>query len=321
MAINVLFVSTSDYNWRGSNSKLLTNKNLNQVLSDPKINDYHTSIADITSNNIIHVVRAAKQIVLQNITQEFFYKLDPGKESLSGYYRLINELYKSKHKVIGGDWITEFNYTKFAMLEQIRTSNEPTLWTTGCSCTYGVGVDPSKTYGAILSKNLNYKHVNIAKPGSSIFWAVDQLLRSDIQPNDIVILGITNLLRQEYAKSWKLIPVTINEIESIPVGERYFDLDYFDSPTHIIHCIRYILQAINFCKKIGAKLYIANILDITLIPVVFQSYSNFIDLTAECDIIDGYIQFIDTGSDNAHPGPKQHQFYANKLLELINKTS
>ena len=31
--------------------------------------------------------------------------------------------------------------------------------------------------------------------------------------------------------------------------------------------------------------------------------------------------FIDLGSDNDHPGPKQHQYYAEKILNLIKENN
>jgi hypothetical protein len=33
--------------------------------------------------------------------------------------------------------------------------------------------------------------------------------------------------------------------------------------------------------------------------------------------IEGEEKFIDCGSDNLHPGPKQHQYYANLILEYL----
>ena len=79
------------------------------------------------------------------------------------------------------------------------------------------------------------------------------------------------------------------------------------------------LQVNNFCGKIGAKLYLANMLDITWVGVVFQNFKNFIDLTYDLQIDKNHIQFIDVGSDNIHPGPLQHQQYSEKLYNFIKE--
>ena len=139
-------------------------------------------------------------------------------------------------------------------------------------------------------------------------------MRSDIRKGDIIVWGLTNIERVEISKDWNFTPQPISLYKE--AKKKYYTLDYFDSETITLKSIRSVLQVINFCQKIGAELYLANLLDITWIPVACKDYKNYIDLTENLSITDR-IRFLDVGTDNEHPGPKQHQKYAEKLFNLI----
>jgi hypothetical protein len=159
--------------------------------------------------------------------------------------------------------------------------------------------------------------VMLARPGASIKWAADQILRSDINRGDIVVWGLTTLHRTEYAVDWELKTTSmVSSDKIIPKELRYYNLDYFDSTTNIVSTIRAILQVVNFCEKIGAQLYLANLLEITWFPIIFKDYKDFINL-AETDESPYCFKFIDKGTDNIHPGPKQHQQYAKQIFDFI----
>jgi hypothetical protein len=155
-------------------------------------------------------------------------------------------------------------------------------------------------------------------PGTSITWSADQLIRSDIQSGDVVVWGITDITRFEYSINWQLKSIPAGNYNSVPEKLRYWVLDYFESNTQLLVSIRAIMQVINFCKKIGVKLYIANLLEQTWLPVIFRDYKNFIDLTDDLVTAEKLL-FLDLGSDNDHPGPKQHQHYAERIFNLIER--
>jgi len=50
-------------------------------------------------------------------------------------------------------------------------------------------------------------------------------------------------------------------------------------------------------------------------------FENFIDLTQDLPINGNTVKFIDLGSDNRHPGPQQHQQYAEKIFNLIKESN
>ena len=63
-------------------------------------------------------------------------------------------------------------------LADLRKTENTQLWFAGCSFTYGVGVDSSQRYGQLVANHFNLPCSFLSKPGSSIAWAADQILRS-----------------------------------------------------------------------------------------------------------------------------------------------
>jgi len=314
MAINKLYISTPAYSWNVfHSSELLTNQNCNKVLSLIELKDYHTTIADLTSANTQECIKNANQIILVDLDLNFFKKFDSLDFDFTfGYSYLMYLLYEHRHKVLNFEWVEFFDYKNFNFLTSTRINDNPCLWVAGCSYTYGVGVDPHQTYGSVLAKKLNLNFVNLGRGGASINWAVDQLLRSNIQKNDIVVLGITSLARYEYTDQWQLKSTTCGHPEFLTVP-----LEYYFGTTHIVLTIKHILEAINFCQRVGAHLYLANIAEISWIPLAFDSHPNYISLIESHS--DGKIQFIDLGTDGSHPGPLQHQQWADKLYHFIKQ--
>jgi hypothetical protein len=161
--------------------------------------------------------------------------------------------------------------------------------------------------------------ITLSKGGTSIYWSADQLLRSDIRESDVVVWGLTNVPRIEIARSWNFDSTTITGYYSKDKEHQYWNPDYFESETQVLFALRSILQVVNFCQKIKAKLYLANIFDVAWISVMLKDFKNFIDLTRDLSIVGNTITFIDLGSDNEHPGPRQHQQYAEKLYNFIKE--
>jgi hypothetical protein len=271
--------------------------------------DCYTSIEDLSYTNIPTVVKNVKNVVLINIYEETISSMDDS--AVVSFFYLI-KLAKSK---ISND--LNFLSRIFSIINATHTqrvSDNPVLWTVGCSFTKGNGVDFNQRYGYILSKKLNLPETMLAHSGSSIFWAADQILRSDIKKRDIVVWGITNSSRVSYINKFELDSALVDKYVQIQKQKQYWNLNYFDSLSLTISNFKQILQVINFCKKIGAELYLVNLLDHGLISLLLKHFENFIDL-AENETN----TYLDYGSDNDHPGPKQHKFYAEKIYEFITQ--
>lgn len=316
MAINKLYISHSKYNWNNNKSKLLDRSNLKKTLSSIESNDYHTSIADISFQNIQTLAKSANEIILVDLN---LYTDELQDGDYFQYGRLINELFRVKHKVKNFDWINNLNFNFFNKVIKQRT-DQSVLWTLGCSVTYGTGVDYPERWGSILSGKISMPEISLSLPGHSIAWCADQILRSDVKSGDIVVWGLTDVSRIEYAKNWELKSTPVTGYSRLPKDLQYYNLDYFDSQTKFVLSIKNILQVKNFCEKIGAQLILANLLDSTYFDSVFSKLPNYIGLCKENTYNEALV-FLDLGSDNDHPGPKQHRYYAEQILKLIEENN
>ena len=313
--INKLYISTSDYNYERSNinSVLVHRHNINYIIGKTNAVDCHSSIQDLGCENISLACKNANEIVLVDIDED----IGITNNDCFSYGRLFNELTRHTDKVKNFNWKKNFNY-----LKNIRADNNPILWTAGCSFTAGAGIDYKDRWGTLLSGYLNLQEVTLANSGTSIFWSADQILRSDIREGDTVVWGLTSVARVEVAKSWNFnSSITVANYLTTEKEHQYWNMDYFESETQVLQALRTILQVINFCKKVKANLYLANMLDISWLAVALKDFKNFIDLTQNLTIDGNDIKFIDLGSDNLHPGPLQHQFYAEQIYNLIKESN
>jgi lysophospholipase L1-like esterase len=307
--IEHLYFSTPHYDWKTTDLKCLTQRNIDKSIASTQSSDYWTTLDDLSAPCISTACQSAEKITLVDIEINNSFSYAHG--------RLFYELNKVKHKV------TNFDNIIFAP-ELLRNRSEDCdkiLWTAGCSLTTGVGVSTDQRWGSLLSKKLNTPERTLAKGGSSIFYSADQILRSDIRAGDIVVWGLTNLPRVEISKLWQFKPITIKMYNTLPIEDQYWTLDYFDSETIYLKAIHYVYQVINFCKKIGAQLYIANLSDISWLAFALRNLENYIDLTTELSNNNHRLEFIDIGTDGLHPGLLQHQQYAEAIFNLIKENN
>ena len=195
-----------------------------------------------------------------------------------------------------------------------RKNNDPHLWVSGCSTTQGDGVQIRERYANILAKKLNLPLCMLARSGTSVSYAANQILRSDIQKGDLVILGITHHQRKTYydEENSKIIHVTAQTVK-----EQNLKFDLTD-PTLLYDSITAVHQVLNFCRKIGAKIILLGIHP----DPEFTSYLKDILEYVHANGFYGRTlknMFKDIGNDNMHPGPLMHQLYAEKILEKLKE--
>ena len=316
--INNLYISHEDYNWNNG-SHLLNYKNLDKVISSNECKDYFTSVVDIKFKNIKKVCDSAKKIVIQDLNLYEMCKHDYTDSNFNyNVSILLNFLYKVRHKVSGlNDCLQDISLQKFNSLQNIRNTTENVLWTVGCSFTAGEGVENNQRYGHLLSEYLSIHEINLSRSASCNSWAASQILRSDIKEGDIVVWGLTSLYRGEYSRDWESKPLMAVNL----VKDYGWNPNYFDSTTNKILYYRDILNVINFCKKLDVKLYLINFLENGLTPIILKDYNNFYDISSSYN---GYNHntrwdFVDYGTDNCHPGPKQHKIFAEKIYKFITQ--
>ena len=310
--INKLYISPVDYDWKKSKFVFLDSRNLNKIISNTEAFDCRTSLEDLLWSNISAACDNAIEIILVKIDENTVLTND----TCFLYGRLFNECLKHRTKVKNFTRSKDFNY-----LKNIKNNATPTLWTAGCSITAGIGVDYKDRWGTLLAEYLNLPEVTLSESGSSIAWAADQILRSDIKEGDIVVWGLTSIPRLSISRNWNLEAIHVYTYSSIKKEEQYWNIDYFHCETLVLTTVRHILQVINFCKKIKVTLYLVNLIDLTWLGIVFNEFENFIDLTHDLPTKNGFLCYTDLGTDNLHPGPKQHQHYATQLYNFIKESN
>jgi hypothetical protein len=201
-------------------------------------------------------------------------------------------------------------------LADTRKTDSTQLWIAGCSFSHGTGVQEHERFGKILQQKLNLPMSSLTRPSSSIVWAADQILRSDIQQNDIVVWGLTSTPRLPWFNNGVVEHIVPRDYDMAPELDRKLTLDYFKGEDVVYRSVVAVYQVINYCQKIGARLILASLLDDQIIQY----------LKDDCEFImlyhiwgrDHDQVYIDLGSDNLHPGPLTHEFYATEILKKIH---
>jgi hypothetical protein len=192
--------------------------------------------------------------------------------------------------------LTLDHYYNYLELAELRKTEKKQLWVAGCSIAHGVGVDNHEKFGALISNKLELEVSYLTKGGSSIEWATDQILRSDIRKNDIVIWGLTQEVRAPLAVNgsvqWEKDPnILLNE-------------------TSLYRAVTGVHQVVNFCKKMSAQLM--------LLPIICSEQLQLqIHRLHEYHQLPYRTQFLDLGTDNIHPGPAQHQEWADIVCQTL----
>jgi len=204
--------------------------------------------------------------------------------------------------------LSRLNDTKMLDLADIRKSNDSQIWTVGCSISHGIGVKDHERYGELIAKELGLSVSFLTAPGSSIRWASDQILRSDIRPNDVIFWGITSGHRFScwYDVDREIVHTVLKQFDDHRFLKTLINKQYLASDHMIYESIISIHNVLNFCNKNNITLVLS-----TLIPgmeIYLQDINNFVSLAGD--------RHIDRGTDSSHPGPKSHQFYKEKMLEL-----
>jgi hypothetical protein len=325
MTIATLYISHQNFDWQSlSNSVgIFVNRTLiNKFLNDSDKHTCHSTLEDLDYklHELDDLISKSEKICLIDLDENFIDVIPD--TSLYLYLYFFNKLKKinDTNKVQNFDWQSNINKNLFIQLVDCRHSGGQTLWITGCSVTYGTGVDKTERYPALLEEKLGLPTVVLAQPGSTIAWQADQLLQSDIRKEDLVVWGLTSFSRINYADGTTWACSSVGNYLRLPPSKQYWTLDYFNSATQSIPSIKNILQVMNFCQKIGAKLYLVNLLESTWVDFIFGQDDNYLDLTLQFNSKQEYI-YLDRGTDNRHPGPLQHKQYAEEVYNFIKENN
>jgi hypothetical protein len=221
-----------------------------------------------------------------------------------------------------------------------RKTKTSQLWIAGCSIAHGIGLDLlGQRYGQLVSDHFNTPASFLTQGGTSIEWSADQILRSDIQSGDTVIWGITGVNRfVHWNDNGVMFSVTPGLFDPdnphFIVGSSHIrnktDMwkELMHDKSRLYHAIRQISQVIAFCKKINANLILGCHLELSLkeqsdsleaFLLETEHYIHFPHKSKNWKFLwpTDYLQYLDKGNDNRHPGPLTHKQWADILIEYI----
>lgn len=276
----------------------------------------YTSISDLsTIGDFAFILRQADRIIY--VPNPSWLPGEKIKKYSERYwvehYLCIFSLDPTK-KIINSPPYSAINRDYMLTLNAQRKNNDPHLWVSGCSTSAGVGVATHERYANLVAEKLNLPMCMLAKTSTSVSYAADQILRSDIRENDLVILGVTNHQRKTYydEENSKIISVVITNIK-----EQNRKIDLTD-PTLLYDSVIAVQQVINFCKKVNAKLVILGIHVDTKFAVYLKDFASYVHANGFWGV-NPDDQFLDIGTDNMHAGPLMHKFYAEKIIDKLKE--
>jgi hypothetical protein len=195
--------------------------------------------------------------------------------------------------------LSKYQHNKYLELADVRGINSKMLWISGCSISHGTGVNVSQKYGQLLSNKLNLPVRYLTKPGSSLKWQSDQILRSDIQKDDILVWGLTQETR------------TVKIVAGIVRPEQ--DLDVRLSELRLYDAVTEIHQVVNFCRKIQCQLILLPLISSEVLNLMLIHLDEYTHLSYRT-------KTLDYGTDDLHPGPLTHEWYAEHAVNKILKS-
>jgi hypothetical protein len=290
-----------------STAQLITGDNYKNL----KSGTYFTSIGDLSNLTMLgEVLQQADQIVYSppDTWSDCFF----GKSEMQTRTEDYLNIFRFRCPVENYTNVNESKFNQILTLADTRKSNNLQLWIAGCSISNGDGVTNDTRYGQLLADRLDTNVSFLTRSGSSIAWAADQILRSNIRSGDIVVWGITSHAR--------LAKFEMNTVKCFGLNHKVWEhtpstTEYLVSDQALYHSVISVHQVINFCTKIHAKLILANLLDQAVVDYI-QDFSNLVMLNRIWGR-DPKDKFMDLGSDQMHPGIKTHEFYADQIYQKI----
>ena len=299
-----------------SNAKLITHKNVHNLTDGT----YYTSLGDLAGVDDLGIVcRTVDKIIYAppsgKWSDSFF-----GKSAMKTWTEDYLKIFQWRIPVENfAEISTPENKNAMLGLADIRKSEHPQIWSVGCSISHGCGVETTQRYGQLLANELGLSVSFLTQGGSSIIWAADQILRSDIQTGDIVVWGVTSTTRLPYFNDALTHVNNRTQKKNPKFDDVHGIIRTLDSNDTLYRSVISVKQVINFCEKINAKLIIASMLDDILINYI-KDFSNIIMLYKIWGRDTGH-QFDDIGDDNIHPGVNTHKFYASEILKKIKENN
>lgn len=247
------------------------------------------SIGDTNLDTIIDLLFKADRIIyhqkksnwscdeLQQLTENLLYhfhvhvsqnkveglQFDQIKINYNQGYEFYSESNNSIKNIL-----KKFNFENFLGLRDYRRTHGQQIWISGCSFAHGVALqNQNQRYGQLIADYFNLPVSFLTLGGTSIDWACDQILRSDIKSNDIVIWGITGINRASwFDQTGKYFNLSLNylaetqsyETRRSTTEEKMVLFRFICDDARYWLAIRHILQVKSRCESVGAHLILVS---------------------------------------------------------------
>lgn len=276
----------------------------------------YTSLADLPE---ITPDRCVFYEILKTATEIYYYpskkwsdhqdEFNPcSGQILTEYFLYLTSL---NNQNVHGLNLTKYSDTPYLNLLDSKCNKSTRLWVAGCSVSAGEGVEQNQKYPELVAKKFFGEYVDLTFRGSSLEFQADQILRSDIQSGDIVVWGLTHEYRAVYWNRQENRPRSLNAYHVSNFRKTHQADDPTDE-TRLYKATIVIGQVSNFCQKIGATLIMIPIMCSEWLQMHLHDHNDYYQLPYNT-------QFVDRGTDNNHPGPKQHAIYADHVSKIIER--
>jgi len=234
-------------------------------------------------------------------------------------------------------------------LEDTRKDVNAQAWSMGCSFAWGHGLgEGNDPYPEIVAQTLNLKCSVLSRPGSSIEWSADQLLRSTVKKDDLVVWGLSSINRFSWLNSKEIVHVNPRLFEDLAHTMSREELNHlrwiFFNDNRIKIAIQSVFQVKNFCDQVGANLVLVMHQELSEEQHLqsFLHYLKLIDCYVDIYQDETFVknltnsinwrgktrQYCDYGSADistrsenvaCHPGPITHQIWADCIVRYIKE--
>lgn len=303
---------------------LMTEHNCQQFVTAGTDITVYTSLGDLSKdlNTVFDVLNLASTVIYcppDTWSDQQTVDCSDPCSSMQGLTETVLLMLSKKVQVLGLELCAPIPDP--VLLADQRQTDCSQMWVAGCSISHGVGVASDQRYGALLAKELAMSCSFLTRPGSAIDWAADQILRSDIRKGDLVVWGITSLHRITYIHQHKLLNgINIQSYRAFPDYAQIVSPNTLTSHQTYYHHLYAIKQVQNFCRIAGANLVLVGLMPNNHALLKFlKSQHNYIDIPYKSTFQNNTFisEFLDTGTDDKHPGVQQHQSYKNCILDHI----
>jgi hypothetical protein len=236
------------------------------------------------------------------------------------------------------------NSSAFRCEEFTREHEGKHILFTGCSVTFGVGLElkeiwAHKLYSKISKKEKVSGYYNLGVPGTGLFFIVSNLFKyfNNYGNPDVIFLNLPDLLRfynvQDFDEEMER-PYVFKDLVDILSKKVYHDQNWESEQggsffATWVNCYDYLIMLESYCKTNNIKLFIftyAASTNETLSKLDLQSFYD-IDPTKIIDMLIEYAadnkidKYFLTARDGAHEGHGLHTRWAEKMFDLYTEES